>query len=86
MILPCGFGIERSRKEMPALTERPEWPRLRAVRRGAVYLTDGNQYFNRPGPRLVESLEITAELLHPEVFRFDHRGTGWEAFQGVPAQ
>ena len=42
-----------------------------------MYLTDGNQYFNRPGPRLVESLEILAELLHPEL-RFGHAGKGWE--------
>ncbi|HIM25427.1 MAG TPA: cobalamin-binding protein, partial [Rhodospirillales bacterium] len=39
---------------------------------------DGNQYFNRPGPRLAESLEILAELLHPEVFGFGHEGVGWE--------
>ncbi len=57
---------------------RPEWPRLKAVRDGRVFLTDGNQYFNRPGPRLVESLEILAELLHPEAFRFGHEGTGWQ--------
>jgi iron complex transport system substrate-binding protein len=43
-----------------------------------VYLTDGNQYFNRPGPRLVESLEILAEILHPEIFHFGHEGRGWE--------
>jgi iron complex transport system substrate-binding protein len=63
---------------MPALTRKAEWSRLRAVRSGRVYLTDGNQYFNRPGPRLVESLEILAEILHPDVFRFGHEGTGWE--------
>ena len=76
-VLPCGFDIERSRQELPVLAERPEWTALRAVQNGRVYLTDGNQYFNRPGPRLVESLEILAELLHPEAFRFGHEGTGW---------
>ena len=78
VVLPCGFDIKRTRGEIPALTRKPEWPRLRAVRGGRVYLTDGNQYFNRPGPRLVESLEILAEILHPEAFRFGHEGTGWE--------
>ena len=78
VVLPCGFDIERSRREMPALTVRPEWLRLRAVRDGRVFLADGNQFFNRPGPRLVESLEILAELLHPEAFRFGHEGTGWQ--------
>ncbi|MBI1256475.1 MAG: ABC transporter substrate-binding protein [Chloroflexi bacterium] len=81
VILPCGFGIERARQEMPALTSRPGWKSLRAVRNGQVYLTDGNQYFNRPGPRLVESLEILAEILHPEAFRFGHEGRGWLKFQ-----
>ncbi|MFB3137336.1 MAG: cobalamin-binding protein, partial [Nitrospirales bacterium] len=48
------------------------------VRSGRVYLTDGNQYFNRSGPRLVESLEIVAEIFHPSVFQFGHEGIGWE--------
>lgn len=78
VVLPCGFDIERTREEIPTLTRRPEWSRLRAVQAGRVYVTDGNQYFNRPGPRLVESLEILAEVLHPGVFRFGHAGTGWE--------
>jgi iron complex transport system substrate-binding protein len=77
-VMPCGFDIARTRIEMPALTQRPEWKQLRAVREGRVYLTDGNQYFNRPGPRLVESAEILAELLHPGERRFGHEGTGWE--------
>jgi iron complex transport system substrate-binding protein len=77
LVLPCGFDIERSTRELPVLTAKPEWPRLRAVRTGAVFVADGNQYFNRPGPRLVESLEILAELLHPEAFPARHAGTGW---------
>jgi len=48
------------------------------VRTSRVFLADGNQYFNRPGPRLVESLEILAELLHPKLFAFGHEGTGWQ--------
>jgi iron complex transport system substrate-binding protein len=78
LVLPCGFDLERTRSEMPALTRRPEWPELRAVQTGCVFLLDGNQYFNRPGPRLVESLEILAELLHPAALAFGHEGTGWQ--------
>lgn len=78
LVLPCGFDITRSRREMHLLMGRPEWPRLKAVRAGRVFLCDGNQYFNRPGPRLVESLEILAELLHPGALAFGHEGTGWE--------
>ena len=48
------------------------------MRGGRVYLADGNQYFNRPGPRLVESLEILAEVLHPEAFSFGHERSGWQ--------
>ena len=56
--LPCGFDLARTRSEMSSLTRLPEWPGLRAVQIGRVFVTDGNQYFNRPGPRVVESLEI----------------------------
>lgn len=77
--MPCGFDIPRTRQELGPLTGRAGWAGLKAVRRGRVYLTDGNQYFNRPGPRLVESLEILAEILHPEKFGFGHQGTGWVA-------
>jgi iron complex transport system substrate-binding protein len=77
-LMPCGFDIARIRQELHLLTDRPEWPRLEAVRSGRVFLTDGNQYFNRPGPRLVESLEILAELLHPELFPARHEGSGWQ--------
>ena len=76
-IMPCGFDIERARQEMPALTARPEWAGLSAVANDRVYITDGNQYFNRPGPRMVESAEVLAELLHPDIFDFGHRGPGW---------
>jgi len=78
VVLPCGFDIERSRRDMPALIRQHEWPRLRAVQNRRVYLADGNQYFNRPGPRLVESLEILTEILHPGQFRFGHEGIGWQ--------
>jgi iron complex transport system substrate-binding protein len=77
-VLPCGWGIERTRQDMRYLTRRPEWSSLRAVREGRVFLADGNQYFNRPGPRVVESLEILAETLHPSLFRFGHQGRGWQ--------
>lgn len=76
-VLPCGFDIERGTREMAALTARPDWCDLRAVRDGRVFVLDGNQYFNRPGPRLADSLEILAELLHPHLFPARHSGTGW---------
>jgi iron complex transport system substrate-binding protein len=78
IILPCGFDIARVRAELPAVTADPRWQRLAAVRHGKVWVTDGNAFFNRPGPRLVESLEILAEILHPAQFAFGHRGSGWQ--------
>ena len=78
--MPCGFDLERTRQEMYWLTERPGWSGLRAVQSGEVYLADGNQYLNRPGPRIVESLEILAEVLHPDVFEARLEGLGWERF------
>ncbi|HEY9798170.1 MAG TPA: cobalamin-binding protein [Leptolyngbyaceae cyanobacterium] len=80
IIMPCGFDLERTRQEAMPLTHRPEWSSLHAVRSGKVFITDGNAYFNRPGPRLVDSLEILAEILHPDIFDFGYRGTGWEQF------
>lgn len=77
VILPCGYDIPTTQRELPALTEHPRWRTLQAVQRGRVYLTDGNQYFNRPGPRLVESLEILAEIFHPQHCHYGHEGKGW---------
>lgn len=78
LVMPCGWDIAKSRQEIAVLTAKPEWPGLRAGRAGRVYLADGNQYFNRPGPRLVDSLEILAEVLHPAVLAFGHAATGWQ--------
>jgi iron complex transport system substrate-binding protein len=78
LVAPCGFAIPRAVAEINLLTDRPEWSNLKAVRKGRVFIADGNQYFNRPGPRIVESLEILAEILHPELFRFGHEGSGWQ--------
>ncbi len=78
VVLPCGFDMARTRREMTGMTRRPGWETLRALREGRVALCDGNAYFNRPGPRLVESLEILVEILHPTEFDFGHRGRGWE--------
>ena len=77
LLLPCGFTIAQSLADMPLLTARPEWAGLRAVREGRVFVIDGHHYFNRPGPRLVESAEMIAEILHPDLFAFGHEGEGW---------
>lgn len=77
LLLPCGFTIDQSLADLPLLQGRAEWAALSAVRRGQVYVIDGHHYFNRPGPRLVESAEMIAEILHPDRFAFGHEGAGW---------
>ena len=81
-IMPCGFDIERACREMSPLVACPTWSGLSAVKNGRVFMTDGNQYFNRPGPRVVESAEILAELLHPETSHFGHGERGWTRWEG----
>jgi len=78
VILPCGFDLKRTAKELYWLMDRPEWKSLKAVNTHRVYITDGNQYGNRPGPRIVESLQILAEIIHPTVFDARFKGTGWK--------
>ncbi|MBF2076538.1 MAG: cobalamin-binding protein [Synechococcales cyanobacterium C42_A2020_086] len=76
--MPCGFDLERTRQEAQWLCQHPQWMQLKAVQTNRVYVTDGNQYFNRPGPRLVDSLEILTEILHPDRVDVHHQGTGWQ--------
>jgi iron complex transport system substrate-binding protein len=78
IIMPCGFDLERTRQESQVLTRHPGWNSLEAVKQGKVFITDGNAYFNRPGPRLVDSLEILAEILHPDGFNFGYQGKAWQ--------
>ena len=81
VVMPCGFDLARTRSEIPPLAARPEFRALRCVREGRTHLVDGHQYFNRPGPRLVESAEILAEILHPDAFASTHRGAAWEPLE-----
>lgn len=80
-IQPCGFDIARTLDEMPALTAHEGWRDLKAVCENSIFITDGNRYFNRPGPRLAESLEILAEILYPQSFSFGHEGDGWICYR-----
>ena len=82
VIAPCGFSIERTLREMHFLTTKPGWDSLAAVRSNEVYLSDGNQYFNRSGPRLVDSAEILSEIYHPELGA-GYKGKGWLKFEQV---
>lgn len=69
VVKPCGFSLARTLEELPALRETLPWEQWRAVRNGQVFIADGNAYFNRPGPRIVESLEVLAACAHPAAFQ-----------------
>lgn len=77
LVMPCGFDLARSVDSAASLAALPGYDDLRAVKTGEVYAADGHRHFNRPGPRLVESLEILAEIFHPQRFSFGHEGEGW---------
>lgn len=64
----CGYKPERTLQDFPILQQFSRWNDLSAVSQGRVYVVDGNAYFHRPGPRIVDSLEILAEIIHPELF------------------
>lgn len=80
VIMPCGFSIQRTLQEINLLLDIPAWPDLKAVKNNRIYVADGNQYFNRSGPRLTDSIEILAEIINPKQFVFGYEGEGWVKF------
>ena len=68
ILMACGFDVERNARDVRLLAERPGWDSLPAVASGEVHAVNGGAYFNRPGPRVVDGVEILAEILHPETF------------------
>lgn len=77
-VAPAGLGLAHARAELAARAERPPWAGTRAQREGRVFLADGDACFRGPAPRLVLTLEVLAEALHPDAFRFGHAGRHWE--------
>lgn len=63
----CGFTIERTLHDLPILRSYPGWADLACAKSGRVFVVNGSDYFSRPGPRLVDSLEVLAHALHPDV-------------------
>jgi iron complex transport system substrate-binding protein len=80
LVMPCGFSIERTLREIDILLQLPGFAELQAVKNNRLYIVDGNQYFNRPGPRIVDSIEILAEIIHSKQFIFGYEGDGWIRF------
>ena len=80
LIMPCGFSIQRTLQEIGLMLDTPGWADLKAVKSQRVYIADGNQYFNRSGPRITDSIEIMAEIINPKQFIFGYEGNGWVHF------
>ena len=77
IVMPCGYDIKKSLIEIKTLESKKGWRSLKAVRNRNVYITDGNQFFNRPGPRIIESLEILLEIIHSDFSESKHIDSGW---------
>jgi iron complex transport system substrate-binding protein len=77
VVAPCGYGLERCLEELPLLQAKSEWVDMTAVRNGRVYFADGNAYFNRPGPRLVDSADMLVEMIHPGITGPQREGAAW---------
>ena len=78
VVLPCGYDLAQTRQATLEIAAHPKWQQLSAVKNNLVYLTDGNQYFNRPGPRLVDSWEILVEIIQKTPINSDRHSVGWE--------
>ena len=86
IVTPCGFDLQRTIDEaLAVLPSRTGWQALPAVRQGRVYAVDGNAYFSRPGPRVVDSLELIAELIHPELFAGWGPPGAWQSLVSAPS-
>ncbi|MEO0456679.1 MAG: cobalamin-binding protein [Cyanobacteria bacterium P01_A01_bin.114] len=84
IVMACGYDLAQARQAVAQLEQHPQWEKpwsqLQAVQTCRIYLTDGNQYFNRPGPRLVDSLEILAEILHPDDCQYGYAMKAWKLY------
>ena len=69
LLMPCGFDVRRTVKEAAPLRTRAGWGEIPAVKNGSVYALNGHAYFSRPGPRLINGLEILAHMLQPDASR-----------------
>jgi len=68
VLMPCGFGVGRTAQDVPILARNEGWGSIAAVKAGAVFATNGSAYYSRPGPRLVDGLELLSRMMHPETF------------------
>ena len=73
----CGYDIKKTKLEIKKLYANKEWRKLKAVKTGNAYIADGSQFFNRPGPRLLDSVKIMYDIINDKNI-YDLQGKGWE--------
>jgi iron complex transport system substrate-binding protein len=78
IIAPCGFDIKRTVDEIGLITNKKGFKNLKAVKNKQVFLVDGNAYLTRPGPRIVDGVEILAEIFHPHLFFRKYPASSWQ--------
>ncbi|WP_207422368.1 cobalamin-binding protein [Desertivirga brevis] len=83
VVAACGFSIERTLQEISLLMQLSGWNEIEAVKNNKVFIADGNHYFNRPGPRIIDTIEILAEIINPKQFIFGYEGQAWVKFDLV---
>lgn len=78
IIAPCGFDVERTRKEIDIMISKPAFETLQACKNNTVYFIDGNAYLTRPGPRIIDGVEILAEIFYPQIFPRKYNKNSWQ--------
>jgi iron complex transport system substrate-binding protein len=71
VVMPCGYNAARAAAEFKSMRMPQAWDELPAIRSGMIFAVDANSHFSRPGPRLAESVEMLAHVVHPELFPAD---------------
>jgi iron complex transport system substrate-binding protein len=81
VIAPCGYNLQQTIAQTPPLLGYPGWADLPAVRQGRVFAVDANAYFARPGPRVVDGVELLAHLFHPGRFSWNGPANAFAALK-----
>jgi iron complex transport system substrate-binding protein len=81
IVSPCGFSLEKAVQQANLLLQKPGWSDLPAVRDNRVFAVNANAYFARPGPRVVDGVELLAHLIHPELFDWNGPTNAFRAVQ-----
>lgn len=78
LIAPSGFEIDQTRENIAILTSKSEWYELSAVQNNRVFILNGKEFFQQQSAKMSDALEILADVIHPELFDFGTKMTGWQ--------